>query len=65
MATSQPAIDKKPVPSLYRVFCPHRALYQQRWRASLPGLVLGAGLLGFLCLMLGALLSMQDGSRKP
>ena len=62
MATSQPAIDKKAVPSLHRLFRPHRALYQQRCRASLPGLVLGAGLLAFLCLMLGALLSMQDGS---
>ena len=62
MAASQPAIDKKTVPSLYRVFCPHPALYQQRWRASIPGLTLGAGLLGFLGLMLGALLFMQDGS---
>jgi len=62
MAASQPAIDKKTVPSLYRVFCPHPALYQQRWRASIPGLTLGAGLLGFLVLMLGALLFMQDGS---
>ena len=62
MAASQPAIDKKTVPSLYRVFRPHPALYQQRRRASLPGLILGAGLLGFLGLMLGALLFMQDGS---
>ena len=62
MAASQPAIDKKNVPSLYRVFCPHPAIYQQRWRASIPGLRLGAGLLGFLGLMLGALLFMQDGS---
>ena len=62
MATSQPAIDKKTMPSLYRAFIPHPALYQQRRLATLPGLLLATGLLAFLGLMLASLLFWQDGS---